>query len=223
MIVDLGERITILSHGFNKSLTDMIFLSDGLKKHGINNIVVNLPATFRSLDDCVNSLNLQIYDIVKKYKIVNFVGHSMGGLVIRAYINKLKLRNVDKCVFIATPHKGSKLAKILGYIPFYKNIFVSLNDLQPSEGNVYLLRDKSIEIGLIIGNNNNTIVGKIFLSKKSDGRVEIFSALSKDARDIIILPYGHKEIHHKEETLNLVVDFLLTGVFKNSNNNGHFA
>jgi hypothetical protein len=32
MTVYLGERITILSHGFNKSFNDMFFLSDGLKK-----------------------------------------------------------------------------------------------------------------------------------------------------------------------------------------------
>jgi uncharacterized alpha/beta hydrolase family protein len=220
--MDLDEKIAILSHGFNKSLNDMLFLSTGLKKHGINNIVVNLPTTFCSVDDCIKSLNLQIYDIVKKYKIVNFVGHSIGGLIIRAYINKLKPENVGKCIFIATPHQGSKLAKISGYIPFYKNIFKPIKDLQPSENNNYLLENKNIAVGLIIGNNNNTILGKYFLSEESDGRVEIFSALSKDAKDIIILPYGHKEIHHKEITLKLVIDFLLNGVFRN-NNNGHFA
>jgi hypothetical protein len=85
------------------------------------------------------------------------------------------------------------------------------------------LENKNIEIGLIIGNNNNAIFGKLFLSTESDGRVEIFSALSKDAKDIIILLYGHNEIHHEETTLNMIIDFLMNGVFKNSNNNGHFA
>jgi hypothetical protein len=67
MTIDINEEITILSHGFNKSADDMFFLRDGLNNYGINNFVVNLPATFASIDDCVDSLNLQIYNLIKKY------------------------------------------------------------------------------------------------------------------------------------------------------------
>ncbi|MCL2193539.1 MAG: alpha/beta fold hydrolase [Treponema sp.] len=208
----LDNQITILSHGFNKSHDDMSYLSDGLNKHGVNNFAVNLPITFKSLDDCLGPLDLQICDIIKKYEAINFVGHSMGGLIIRAYINKFEPANVGRCVFIATPHHGSHLAKVSGHIPFYNDIFKPLKSLQPSAENKYLLKS-NIEIGLIAGSRNNTIFGKIFLSAESDGRVEISSALSGDAKDAIVLPYGHKEIHHKEETLMQVRNFLWHGTF----------
>jgi len=218
----LRNQITILSHGFNKSFEDMSYLSDGLSHHGVNNIIVNLPITFKSLNDCLNSLHVQIYDIVKKNNI-NFIGHSMGGLIIRSYINKWKLENVNRCIFIATPHLGSKLAKISGCIPFYEDIFKPIKDLKPSVENKYLLINKNIEIGLIVGSKNSTFLGNIFLSAESDGRVEIKSALSSDAKDAIILPYGHKEIHHKEETLNQVKSFLINGMFHENNRKHNFA
>ena len=214
----MNNQITILSHGFNKSSEDMAYLGDGLSYHGINNVIVNLPTTFGSLSDCLNSLHAQIYDITKKHNI-NFIGHSMGGLIIRSYINKWKLENVNRCIFIATPHLGSKLAKISGCIPFYENIFKPIKNLKSSIENEYLLTNKNIEIGLIIGHKNNTVLGNIFLPAESDGRVEIKSALSSDAKDAIILPYGHKEIHRKEETLNQVKCFLLNGIFHKNNRN----
>lgn len=219
----MDNQITILSHGFNKTREDMLFLSEGLKAHGIKNIVVNLPTTFKTLNECLDSFHIQIYDIVKEYRTINFVGHSMGGLIIRSYINKHQLDNVYRCIFIATPHLGSELAAISALIPFYRKIFKPINNLQPSKENKYLLNNKNIEIGIIIGSKNNTVFGNIFLSKKSDGRVEPFSAISDDAKETIILPYGHKEIHHKEKTLEMVMNFILNGIFLNNCNNGHFV
>ena len=209
-----GSQITILSHGFNKSHDNMFYLCNGLNNHGINNIAVNLPLTYKSLEDCLASFDSQVCDIVKEYDTVNFVGHSMGGLIIRAYIKKIGLENAGRCVFIATPHRGSRLAKISGYIPFYNDIYKPLKSLQPSAENKYLLNN-TIEIGLIAGNKNDTVFGKMFLPAESDGRVEIFSALSDDAKDTIILPYGHREIHHREETLIQVKNFLSHGAFHN--------
>ncbi|MCL1991988.1 MAG: alpha/beta hydrolase [Spirochaetes bacterium] len=206
-------QITILAHGFNKSRGDMLFLSCGLKARGIDNIAVKLPARFNTLNNCLDSLHLQIGNVVKKHKTVNFVGHSMGGLIIRSYINKHQLENVGRCVFIATPHLGSKLAGISARIPFYAKIFKPINDLLPSSENKYLLENKKIEIGIIAGNKNGTVFGKMFLSKNSDGRVETASALSDDAKETVVLPCAHKKIHRKKETLDKVASFILSGAF----------
>lgn len=211
--IGLKEEITILVHGFNKSSGDMNFLRNGLTNYGIKCLNVKLPATFSSIDDCVKSLNLQICNQINQYEKVNFIGHSIGGLIIRSYINKYNIENVSKCVFISTPNHGSKLAEIAGKIPLYKIIFKPIAEMQPNEKNIYLLKNKDIKIGLIIGEKNNLMLGKIYLSKQSDGRIEIQSALSEDANDKIILPYGHKKIHHNELTLQLVMNYLKNGSF----------
>ena len=213
-IVIKEQELTILCHGFNKSAEDMFFLRDGLNNRGIKNIVANIPSTLSSLEDCINSFHLQVYDYINMSAKINFIGHSMGGLVIRSYINMHNLENVSKCIFISTPHLGSKLAKIAGKIPLYKNIVKPIVELQPKEENIYLLKNKNIKIGLIIGEKNDSVLGRIFLSKNADGRVEKESALSDDANDVVYLPFGHKEIHHKELTLDLITKYLSYGSFE---------
>lgn len=51
------------------------------------------------------------------------------------------------------------------------------------------------------------------MSEQSDGRVDIASARAKDMDDFVIVPYSHAEIHHKHETLLLVIKFLRTSNF----------
>jgi hypothetical protein len=40
------------------------------------------------------------------------------------------------------------------------------------------------------------------------------SALSEDAKETVVLPYNHEEIHHAPETLELVKRFTASGSFR---------
>jgi hypothetical protein len=53
----------------------------------------------------------------------------------------------------------------------------------------------------------------LLMHEDSDGRVAVSSAMAKDMDDFVILPYGHSDIHHKQETLLLTKKFLTVGKF----------
>jgi len=89
--------------------------------------------------------------------------------------------NVGKCVFIATPHEGTRLADIVNRIPFHSKIFRPIEFLLSGSNLSSLSLDKNIKIGLIVGNKNINLLGRLFLLNKSDGWVEISSEKSKDA------------------------------------------
>jgi uncharacterized alpha/beta hydrolase family protein len=188
----------------------MAFLEKGLRSSGLETLSLSLPATFGSLKECVDSMYLQVNEIISDCASVNFVAHSMGGLVVREYLDRYNHPNIEKCVFIATPHKGSRLAEIVNGIPLYSHVFKPISALLPQNNHS---KKNCSKIGLIIGDKSFGIFGNIFLEKNNDGRVEMSSALSDDADDIVILHFNHKEIHHTNETLLLVKKFLLDGTF----------
>ncbi|MEA3452262.1 MAG: alpha/beta hydrolase [Bacteroidota bacterium] len=207
------NNIIILIHGFNKNKKDMYFLENKLKETGHKVLNIDLPATFGTMEECRNSLHNQIKNVIKTHKKISYISHSMGGLIIRDYINHFKQKNINKCIFIATPHKGSKLAEIVNFIPFYSKIFKPIKILLPSN-NVNLLKlNKNIQIGLIAGNKDNSIFGKLFLKNQNDGSVEVSSARTDETNNIIILNFGHKEIHKKNITFEYINNFLLNGNF----------
>ncbi len=216
MFSPLKNSITILVHGFNKNSRDMAFLEKGLGESGFATISVDLPARFGTMDACVKALHLQVRNEIGEYQTVNFVAHSMGGLITRFYINHVQLAGVGKCVFIATPHNGSRLAGLAGRVPFYSRIFQTLNPILPGSGFEPPPLPEGTRLGLIAGNNDRSLLGRMFLSEQNDGRIEVSSVESKDADEFIVLPYGHKDIHHQQETLALVSNFLQKGTFVNS-------
>jgi hypothetical protein len=100
----------------------------------------------------INSQLSDLYNKVKDYDDVNFVAHSMGGLLVDGYVNSYDTSNVSKVVTLGTPSGGAPLAgKILlsgdlsdvfgydglGYAgPFVQiltNNFTSIYELLPNE------------------------------------------------------------------------------------------
>ncbi|PIS09585.1 hypothetical protein COT75_00045 [Candidatus Beckwithbacteria bacterium CG10_big_fil_rev_8_21_14_0_10_34_10] len=61
----------------------------------------------KPLSDLADDLNEYIENVVFSGQSVNLVGHSMGGLVARAYANKYGIDKVEKIVTVGSPHLGA--------------------------------------------------------------------------------------------------------------------
>ncbi|MEW5824041.1 MAG: alpha/beta fold hydrolase [Pseudomonadota bacterium] len=207
------DSLTILVHGFNKGSRDMRYLARGLFERGFSVLSVELPTTFGSLDQAVRALARQIDPAVARHRRIHFVAHSLGGLITRAYLAQRKAQNTGHCVFIATPHGGSPLAALAHRIPLYSAVFRPIHPLRPGADVAPLPAPRNYRVGLIAGNRNTGLLGRLFLSPSSDGRVEVRDVAARDADEFLILPYGHKDIHHRQATLDAVEHFLNTGHF----------
>lgn len=208
----MSQEITVLVHGFFTCPRDMAYLERGLKKAGFKTWAVRLPTAFGTLQDCVDALSAKMAEL-EEATTVNFVAHSMGGLVTREYLLQHGAGKVDKCVFIATPHGGTRFASLVDNIPLYSIIFKPIKHFLPGSGYRSFQRDKGFRLGLIAGNKHWSLAGKLLLRSPSDGRVEVESVKTDDADDFVALPFGHKTIHHRQLTLDHVVGFLREGQF----------
>lgn len=197
----------------------MLPLSDNLKSFGHECLLIDLPITYKKIEVAVSLLGDFIEEIIKtdlsKGEQIHFVGHSTGGLVIRKMLSETKFANsIGRCVLIATPNKGSKLANIASKLPLYIKIYKTLESLSYKYIEKMAIKDKpTTEIGAIAGNSSKLLL-RHFINEESDGRVEVKSVDLANLADFIVLPYGHKEIHHQKETAKLVDTFLKKGKFK---------
>lgn len=216
MNFDRKHEIVILVHGFNKDENDMFPLKRRLNGLGYRAVTVNLPLRFSALDECISIFENQLRQLAAdlNYEKVHFVGHSMGGLVIRSFLANNRIAHLGRCVLIATPNQGTKLADISDKIlkPLGQ-IYKPLQSL--GSGSINIGTPVNIpkpEIGVIAGKTNKYFLS-FFLSGENDGRVEIDSARCEDMIDFVIRSYGHKEIHRQAEIAELVDVFLQTGKF----------
>ena len=208
----------ILVHGFNKSSRDMKVLAQYLTAMGYECYVEDLPITYKEIHFGVEKLQEFLEKIVsnhlRKGEKINLIGHSTGGLIIRKFISESKYTDyISRCVQIATPNQGSKLATLACKIKPYSSIYRTLKSLHYDQvKKMKFLDPNHIEIGAIAGNKNNLFLGN-FIGEKNDGRVEVNSVYYHGLKDFILLPYGHKDIHYQEETARYVHQFLQNGFF----------
>ena len=209
----MSNELIVLVHGFFKNQDDMLFLRTQLECAGLQTQSVSLPTTFGSLEDAVSSLHLQIGRRILEGIEISFVAHSMGGLIVRRYIEKYGSNFVNSCIFIATPHGGTRLADIANAIPGYSAVFKPISSLISHSSYASFVGPKTFKIGIIAGNKRVGFLGNVFLSSESDGRVEPSEAHAVDADDFIVVPFGHQDIHHQPETASHVLQFLVNGKF----------
>ena len=213
-----NDNLVVLIHGYNKDESDMVHLRTNLTDLGYDCIVINLPTRFGTIDDCNQVLHSKLSKMLPtmtEQLKVHFVGHSMGGLIIRSYLANNSFPNLGRCVLIAPPNKGTKLADLAHkFFPPVSKVFKPLSSLKTNSTQISKpINSPCPEIGVIAGNKSNLLLG-ILLPNENDGRVEVDSTKLEGMKDFIVKRYGHKEIHHKYDIAILIDNFLRNGSFQ---------
>lgn len=119
------KRPVVLIHGYFHNLSGYFVLSQKLKKRGWNLIFpINLNTYTWSIESMAREVKKAVEKIIKStgYKKVDIIGHSLGGLVGRYYVQNLGgYKNVANLITLAAPHWGTELA-FLGIGPSAKQM-----------------------------------------------------------------------------------------------------
>jgi len=210
----------VLVHGYNKNKKDMFVLKENLEEMGYDIFLAELPLLFKSVEYCTDLFLEQMEELslsLDREKMIHLVGHSTGGIVIRKALNDQVLKkDIGRCVLISSPNKGSQLADLAAeFSSGFVNLFRTLKSITTANiENLNLKTPTGIDIGAIAGNNSNLLLGRL-LKEENDGRIRVSSVKIKDLKDFAVVPYGHKDIHYKKKTAELVSNFLQSGKFKN--------
>ncbi len=132
---------------------------------------------------------------------IDFVGHSMGNLVIRRYLGdqtdaakgKTPDKRISRIVMLGPPNQGAELAEKLGDNPVFIAVFGSAGqqlgkrwaELQPT------LATPACEFGIIAGGRGDDRGYNPLLNGDNDGIVTVASTRLAGARDFLLV----KELH----------------------------
>jgi len=146
---------------------------------------------------------------------VNFVTHSMGGIVVRQLIPSTDMK-INRVVMLSPPNHGSELVDKLKIIPFFKLINgeagLSLGTEATSIPNS--LGKVTFETGIIIGNKSFNPFYSALIPGEDDGKVSVESAKVSGMTDFLIVPHSHSFIMNKNDVIQQTLNFLKHGQFK---------
>lgn len=109
-----GQRQSpiLLVHGYCCSRASWWWLRRRLEGAGWTVATITLEPVYASIDAYVEPLARRIDTVLAETGADDLVlvGHSMGGLVARAYLQRFGAARVNRLITLGTPHQGSRLA-----------------------------------------------------------------------------------------------------------------
>lgn len=219
----MSGELVILLHGILRSKIDMLPLSRFLEKHGYKCVNILYPSRKKSLEDLADFVHEKIKATRSgdKERRLNFVTHSMGGLITRYYVEKYQPENLGKVVMLSPPNNGSEFADYLHDHKLFSKPFRTLfGPASEQLGTSYDLAGTHITypLGIIAGTKSINPLSPIVLPRSKvgdhDGIVPVARTKIAGMRDHITMPVNHTTMMFKREVMNQTLHFLKNSIFK---------
>jgi len=210
-----GDYVIIL-HGIARSNKHMSNLAKFLTKNNFDIINLTYPSTLYKIEELVDLINSEISHRITKNKPTHFIGYSMGGLIVRALINKYQYKNLEKVVQLATPNHGSEIADLIKNFWLYKKIFGPAGqELTTDQTEIqHLFGQVNYQLGIIAGNTSIDPISSIIIPGENDGKVAVERTKLEGMKDHIVINASHTLFPSNKMVQKQTLYFLKNGKFK---------
>jgi len=209
----------ILLHGLGDVKLSMLKLENALKDEGYTTKNIGYSTTGETIESLAEK---ELSEVVERYKKIgfrkiHFVTHSMGGLIVRYYLQDHTLPTGSRIVMLSPPNHGSEVADHFLESKFYKLIVGDVGQELATDSNILSeLKPIVPEIGIIAGNKSSNKYFSKIIPGEDDGRVAVDNTKLTEMKDFIVVPSTHLTIKYNNEVLKQTAYFLKNGKFLHS-------
>ena len=147
---------------------------------------------------------------------IHFVTHSMGGILVRQYLQSNKIPGLGKIVMLAPPNHGSEVVDHMQDASFYQELMGPAGQELSTHRNSLPNSLKPIPgtIGVIAGSDTSDPWFAWMFAGPNDGKVSVESARLDEMKDFLVVAHGHTFIMSQKNVIEQVLYFLRHGKFK---------
>lgn len=205
----------VLLHGIFRTHRSMEGLARHLRKDGFNVLNLGYPSTKHSIDVLAIQLHSRIDSFGKECSRLHFVGYSMGGLLIRAYLKTHPISHVGRVVMLGTPNHGSEVADFIGSWWLYRWLYGPAGQqLGTKTFPLACLHDAlPCELGVLAGSRSLDPISSYIIGVPSDGKVSIESTKLAGMKEHKVIKATHTFFPHNRDAWKETAHFLKNGHF----------
>lgn len=207
----------VLLHGLARTSNSMEKLQTALEDHGYKVANVDYPSREKPIEElstiAVESGSQQCQE--QKDDRIHFVTHSMGGILVRYYLEHKQIENLGHVVMIAPPNQGSEVVDKLATMPGF-SLINGPAGLQLGTDNNSIpaqLGPVDYSVGVIAGTRTFNPLLSQFLPNPDDGKVSVENTKVEGMADFRSIAASHPFIMQNEQAIKHTIAFIETGAF----------
>jgi pimeloyl-ACP methyl ester carboxylesterase len=209
------DECVILLHGLARTAASMQPLEQMLESAGYH--VVNRG--YPSRKETVDLLAMQAVEAAlaecQAGARVHFVTHSLGGILVRAYLHTKRINRLGRVVMLAPPNQGSEVVDTLRSVPGFSvvNGPAGLELGTDADSVPARLGPVDFELGVVAGTRSVNLLLSLLLPNPDDGKVSVESARVAGMADFVTVPSPHPFIMRSKLVHAHILHFLGHGRF----------
>ena len=210
-----APETVVLLHGMARSSKAMNKMAKVLRRDGYEVINVDYPSTTASIEKQTEQIFTGLKPQIENTETVHFVTHSMGGIILRQYLEDHDIPNLGRVVMLAPPSRGSEVTDKLGNVFLYKWINGPAgNQLGTGTNSLPLrLKDPAFELGIIAGDRTINPFLSMLIPGPDDGKVSLARVKPSCYTDYVQLHVTHPCMVWNKKVIQQTKQFIETGRF----------
>ena len=213
----VSDSCVVLLHGLARSASSMDNMAEALTEAGYNVANVDYPSRNHliaalgdavipaGVDACRNSGSRRIH----------MVTHSLGGILVRDYLSRHAISDLQRVVMLAPPNHGSAVVDNLKDLPGVTLLTgPTFEQLGTDDKSIPLqLGPATVDTAIIAGSRSINLYLSTFLENPDDGKVSVASARLEGMCAMLVLEVSHPFIMKDEEAIAQTIGYLQNGRF----------
>ena len=209
----------ILLHGMGRTHRSMATMAGHLAEEGFAVVNVDYPSTEADIETLSQGI---VADTVRKCQSdtpgvpIHFVTHSLGGILVRHYLQDHTLPPGSRVVMLSPPNRGSEIADSLKDFSLYRWIMGPAGQQLGTGSNAIPNRLKAVDVpvGVITGDRSLEPWFSAQIPGPDDGKVSVERARLPEMADFLVVHRSHGFIMSDADVIAQTAHFLRHGKFK---------
>jgi hypothetical protein len=195
----------------------MTILASRLRNAGFRVINFGYPSTSEAMEVLVDRLKSEVAHCCEhEAETVHFVTHSMGGVLVRSYLDQQPQAHQGRVVMLSPPSQGSEVVDAFADSPMLRSVLGPAGSQLGTDSTAIPSRLGSVRfnLGIITGNRSLNPLYSWLIPGPDDGKVGVDRAKVEGAADFLVVPASHTFIMNRGDVAEDVVHFLRHGRFR---------
>ena len=212
-----GGECIVLLHGLARTTRSMSDLGQFFQANGYHVVNQAYPSRKNPIQELARTAIPRAIERCRDLGAnrIHFVTHSMGGILVRYYLNRRHLPELGRIVMISPPNQGSQVVDRLGKVPLFNWINGPAGrQLGTDQASLpKCLGAPDCDIGVIAGDRSINIILSQLIPGRNDGKVAVENTRLPGMRDFIVVHKPHPFIMKDPYVWKQAMSFLKSGRF----------